>query len=55
MQWFSPLPILGSKQTLTEKDLFELNDENTSEYLGNLWEQYWRPKIEGKFKIYRWF
>lgn len=46
MQWFTPLPILGSRQTITEKDLFDLNTENTSEHLGQLWEHYWRPKIE---------
>lgn len=48
MSWFSSLPVQGSKQTLTEKDLFDLNEENTSEYLQHLWEQCWRPKVESE-------
>jgi hypothetical protein len=47
MQWFTSLPVLGSKQTITEKDLFDLNNENTSGHLTKLWDHYWRPKIEG--------
>lgn len=46
MHWFTPLPVLGSRQTITEKDLFDLNTENKSAHLGELWEAYWRPKID---------
>ncbi|KAI6196586.1 Canalicular multispecific organic anion transporter 1 [Aphelenchoides besseyi] len=44
--WFNRVPILGSKKDLEVSDLFELNRENKSEYLVQLWEKYWTPKLE---------
>src|SRR4051812_3943106 len=32
VSWFTPLPVLGSHQTITEKDLFQVNSESKSEH-----------------------
>uniref|UniRef100_A0A914CDE4 Multidrug resistance-associated protein 1 n=1 Tax=Acrobeloides nanus TaxID=290746 RepID=A0A914CDE4_9BILA len=44
--WFTPLPVLGARKDLEVKDLFDLNEGNTSGYLVPIWEKYWIPTIE---------
>lgn len=44
--WYTPIPLLGAKKDLEVKDLFDLNEGNSSGYLVPLWEKFWLPTVK---------
>ncbi|CAD5211774.1 unnamed protein product [Bursaphelenchus okinawaensis] len=44
--WFNRIPIIGSSQALSTDDLFEQNKEMRSKHLIQLFDHYWKPKID---------
>ncbi|PAV82064.1 hypothetical protein WR25_11104 [Diploscapter pachys] len=50
--WFNKIPWIGSRKDLEPDDLYDLNQEMTTPYLTELWEEKWNPRVETP-KTYR--
>ncbi|PAV82316.1 hypothetical protein WR25_07265 [Diploscapter pachys] len=44
--WFNKIPWIGSRKDLEPDDLYDLNQEMTTPYLTELWEEKWNPRVE---------
>ncbi|EGT53641.1 hypothetical protein CAEBREN_30570 [Caenorhabditis brenneri] len=42
--WFNRIPMTGAKRDLEIEDLYELDEQMSTEYLSKLWESVWEPK-----------
>ncbi|EGT32255.1 hypothetical protein CAEBREN_05120 [Caenorhabditis brenneri] len=42
--WFNRIPMTGAKRDLEIEDLYELDEQMSTEYLSKLWELIWEPK-----------